>query len=181
MKPAAHPFTLRAAVAILALATITAACNKLNEERIENQEKNLENYIVARMKADTLLQRSTYAGVNYLYRPGDIMHTRREGDTIVVNYLGRLFTSGRDSIIFDTNIPQFAARLGIELGDRRLEPLTVIAGSNSLIEGLNKGLMMTHPRDTGEIIFNSSLGFGNAPNGMIPSNSPLIYTVFLVK
>jgi FKBP-type peptidyl-prolyl cis-trans isomerase len=151
------------------------------QERIEAQEKSLESYISTRMRADTLLRRSIGDGVNYLYRPGDTTRTRQAGDTITFNYIGRLFSTRNDSIVFDTNIPQLARRMGIDLSDRRLVPLTVAAGSSGLIEGLNKGLMMTHPRDTGEIIFNSDLGFGSSPNGMIPSNSPLIYTVYMLR
>ena len=157
------------------------SCKSLDDEKIAQQEKNIESYIVSRMNADALLQRMQLDGVNYLYRAGNSTVTRNAGDSIVFNYYGRIFSTGRDTVIFDANIAYYALRMGVDTAGRSFAPVTAIAGNNSLLEGLSKGLMMTHPKDTGEIIFNSNLGFGSKPNGSIPSHSPLVYTVYIIK
>lgn len=157
------------------------SCNSLEEAITEQQEKNIENYIISRMRSDTVLRRSQFDGVHYLYRPGDTTKNRLAGDTIVVDYFGRLLVSGSDTVMFDTNIEYFARRMGIDIAGRSFEPLTVVAGTDRLLSGLNKGLMLTHPKDTGEIIFNSDFGFGNKSNGRVPGNSPLIYTVYVFR
>jgi hypothetical protein len=157
------------------------SCKSLDDEKIAQQEKNIESYIVSRMNADTSLRRSQFDGVNYLYRAGDTTVTRNIGDSIVFNYYGRIFSTGRDTVIFDTNIAYYALRMGVDTVGRSFAPVEAIAGNNTLLDGLSKGLMMTHPKDTGEIIFNSNFGFGSKPNGRIPSFSPLVYTVYVIK
>jgi FKBP-type peptidyl-prolyl cis-trans isomerase len=149
------------------------------ENPVEKQEGIIESFIKTKMSKNPALKLSQESNVRYLYTPvGDITTGISTGDSVYFYYAGSLVT---DTLrYFDTNIRELAEAMGLTTDNKNFDPLGVIVGNNNLLTGLNIGLKMVHLGDSGEIIFNSDMGFGAKTNGIIPSYSPLIFKIFVI-
>jgi FKBP-type peptidyl-prolyl cis-trans isomerase len=147
------------------------------ENPIEKQEERIESYVKTKMTKNPALKLLQDNSVRYLYQPGDITTSVSVGDSVYFYYAGTLVN---DTLrYFDTNIRELAEAMGLTIDNKNFSPLGVIVGNNNLLTGLSIGLQMVHPGDSGEIIFNSDMGFGEKANGIIPANSPLIFKIFI--
>jgi FKBP-type peptidyl-prolyl cis-trans isomerase len=155
-----------------------SACEK--ENPVEKQEERIETYIRTKMNRNPNLKLSRDSGVSYLYAQGDASVSVSAGDSIYFYYIGTLVT---DTLkYFDTNYRELAEALKLNTESRKFDPVGAIVGNNSLLPGLSTGLKMVHfGDDSGEIIFNSDMGFGKNGNGVVPPLSPLIFKIFIVR
>jgi FKBP-type peptidyl-prolyl cis-trans isomerase len=165
------------ALFLLLAAWALTSCEK--ENPVEKQEEKIEAYIRTKRSKDREMKLSQEGDVYYLYTPGDTTTAVSPGDSIYFYYLATLVN---DTLrYFDTNHRETAEALRLNTDAKSFEPLGVIAGNSNLLPGLNTGLKMVHPGDSGEIIFNSDLGFGDKANGIVPPFSALIFKVFILN
>jgi hypothetical protein len=164
---------------ILALALCALyACGE--EDPVETQEKTIATYIERKLSRNPSLRLVADGSVKYLYLPGDTTTTVASGDSVYFYYAGVLVAD--TNYCFATNVRSIAEALGLTVdATDNFDVLGVRAGQDNLLEGLRRGLLLTHPYDDGEIIFNSDLGFGDRSNGLIPGNTALIYKIYVAK
>jgi hypothetical protein len=91
--------------------------------------------------------------------------TARAGDTVVVNYVGALYTNGK---VFDSSWSR---------GQTFTAPLV----SADLIQGWVDGIPGMKVGGRRELIIPPALAYKNRANGTIPANSTLIFIVDLLK
>lgn len=165
-------------VVLFAIMSFLSSCEK--EDPIEKQEERIESYIKSAMSSDPEWRYTKDGNVNYLYKPSeDSAIIVSAGDSVFFFYAAAPLS--QSSAYFDTNIEEVALSMGITITDPdKFRPLGVRVGHDNLLPGLNIGLLMSHLGDTGEIIFNSDLGYGDKNNGIIPPDSALIFKVFIV-
>jgi FKBP-type peptidyl-prolyl cis-trans isomerase len=99
------------------------------------------------------------------------------GDTVMVNYTGRML----DGKVFDSSIESVAKEAGLQQEGRKYEPIPVILGTTSVIQGWTEGLLLLNEGSKAKFIIPSSLGYGDQSAGDIPPYSTLIFDVELVK
>ncbi|MDR2466140.1 MAG: FKBP-type peptidyl-prolyl cis-trans isomerase [Prevotellaceae bacterium] len=151
-------------------------CDK--DDPIEKQEASIDSYIRTKMDRNPSLKLLRDGSVSYLYLPGDSAAPAvSPGDSLYIIYTGVLLAD--TSRCFVTNDIEVAAALGMDTVSGNFAPLGVAVGEGKLIKGLDSGLKMAHPKDKGEIIFNSDYGFGNKAVGIVPAYSALIYKLVI--
>jgi FKBP-type peptidyl-prolyl cis-trans isomerase len=160
------------------LLTVWALSSCEKENPVEKQAENIETYIKTKRNRNPGMKLLQEGDVYYLYTPGDSTTTVSPGDSVYFYYLATLVA---DTVrYFDTNHRETAEALRLNTGYKSFEPLGAVVGNNNLLPGLNIGLKLIHPRDNGEIIFNSDLGFGDKANGIVPPFSALIFKVVIL-
>ncbi|HUC88939.1 MAG TPA: FKBP-type peptidyl-prolyl cis-trans isomerase [Candidatus Paceibacterota bacterium] len=93
--------------------------------------------------------------------------TAKNGDTLVMNYTGRL-TNGT---VFDSNVdPKFG----------HVEPFTFVLGAGQVIKGWDEGLVGMKVGEKKTLTIPPEKGYGAQAVGSIPANSTLIFDVELV-
>jgi len=98
--------------------------------------------------------------------------TAKAGDTVVVNYVGALYTTGK---VFDSSWSRkqtFTATLSATPS---------ASGGTSVIPGWVKGLAGMKVGGRRELIIPPSLAYKNQKSGSIPANSTLIFDIDLLK
>ncbi len=107
-------------------------------------------------------------GLKYNINTTGKTETIQSGDTIWVNYTGRLL----DGTIFDSNTD---ARFG------HPEPFKFVLGKGNVIKGWDQGLLYFHDGAEGQLYIPSGLAYGKRSSGPIPTNSCLIFDISIVK
>jgi FKBP-type peptidyl-prolyl cis-trans isomerase len=95
----------------------------------------------------------------------------------MVNYTGRML----DGKVFDSSIESVAKEAGLQQEGRKYEPIPVILGTTSVIQGWTEGLLLLNEGSKAKFIIPSSLGYGDQSAGDIPPYSTLVFDVELVK
>jgi FKBP-type peptidyl-prolyl cis-trans isomerase len=98
--------------------------------------------------------------------------TAAAGDTIVVNYVGALYSNGK---VFDSSWKDgstFTATLASSAS---------ASGGTSVIPGWVKGLVGMKVGGRRQLIIPPSLAYGSQASGSIPANSTLIFDIDLLK
>ncbi|MDQ3017492.1 MAG: FKBP-type peptidyl-prolyl cis-trans isomerase [Bacteroidota bacterium] len=132
-------------------ALILGACSKDDQREID--EALIQDFIAEH----NLVTQTTASGLHYIIDvPGSNEHPTINDD-VRFSYIGFLLNGN----IFD-------------LGDDINYPLS------GLIEGFQEGLPLFGKGGTGRLIIPSHLGYGEAPQGGIPSNSVLVFDVSLI-
>ena len=103
------------------------------------------------------------------FNKNEIMDTAKAGDSVSMNYTGRL----EDGTVFDSNVdPKF----------QHTEPFAFILGSGQVIPGWDKGIvgMKVGEKKTLTIPPEDAYGAGGVPP-VIPPNATLIFEVELLE
>lgn len=91
----------------------------------------------------------------------------KNGDTLVMNYTGRL----ENGTVFDSNVdPKF----------NHVEPFVFTLGSGQVIAGWDEGLLGMKVGEKKTLTISPEKGYGNRAIGSIPANSTLIFDVEVV-
>lgn len=90
--------------------------------------------------------------------------TVKSGDTITVNYLGELYSTGKE---FDSSWS-------------RKTPFTTQIGVGAVIKGWDQGLIGMKVGGRRELIIPPALGYGPTAQATIPPNSTLIFVIDLL-
>lgn len=99
------------------------------------------------------------------------------GDTLTVNYTGKLLNNS----VFDTSHEGVARENNIFDPNRTYEPIQFVSGYSQVIAGFEFALFQMEKGDKATVLFPSLYGYGPAQQPGIPSNSPLIFELELVK
>lgn len=149
------------------------SCKKtLEDERAGNESKVIESFISKK--------KWSYTKENGLYH---IAHNTNfgyhvaKGDTIRFNFKAYTLSG----LIFETNIKGEAKKAGLDTTVRTFEPLKIIAGGSSLIEGLEDGLLLLKENDSATIILPSTKGYGDNAVGPVEPNSPIAFDIKLIS
>ena len=104
---------------------------------------------------------------------GDGKATVAQGDLVSLEYTGKLF----DGTMFDTNLP------GSKLNgqpNKHAKPLAFYVGRQSVVPGLEQGVIGMKIGGKRKIGIPAALAYGNRDNDVIPANSDLQFEVTLL-
>ncbi|MCX6352045.1 MAG: FKBP-type peptidyl-prolyl cis-trans isomerase [Bacteroidetes bacterium] len=137
-----------------------AESQKMQQEQIAKDEEVIQNYL----KYNKLKAEKTASGLYYVIEKEGKGELAKAGDSLSVFYSGKL-TSGE---VFDANMGKEA---------KGKDPLPVVIGKTSLIQGWTEGLTHFKNGGKGKLIVPSSLGYGPRGDGPIPPNSVLVFDI----
>ncbi|MBN2743922.1 MAG: FKBP-type peptidyl-prolyl cis-trans isomerase [Marinilabiliaceae bacterium] len=145
-------------IIIVALAFLHISCD--NQVTQQNEDQQINQYIEAHHPG-------AEAEMNGLY----IIHqtvtqgiAAMPGNQVIVDYEGR-FLDGR---VFDSSYD-------------RQQPIAFVLGSGKVIAGWEQGIATMREGEKAEFIIPSFLAYGDRRVGPIAPNTPLVFSVTLVK
>lgn len=154
-----------------AMAERTALVAKYSAE----EKTNLDKYIAD----NKLVLLTTPSGVKYKITKPSALRKPKTGDTVYVNYTGRLL-NGK---VFDSSVASVAKAAGLEQPGRTYEPISFPLGTEQIIQGWNIGVALLGIGGKATLYIPSTLGYGERGSGdnTIPPFSTLVFDVELVK
>ncbi len=166
--------------AVLAAALVAACTKQSLQTTFDKQTTYIENFISARMKADTNAT-LTISGSAYRLTLHDTLPAQRDslqrGCKVSLYYGCYTLTSASISTsnLVATNLKELAKQAGWTLSDTTRFKLDTLTLDSSLLTGLADGLVGVQPKDEGFILFTGKYGYGKNERGMIPALSALAY------
>lgn len=126
-----------------------------------------------------LVLKTTASGLKYAIIKTGLKPKPLSGDTVLVNYVGRLL-NGK---VFDTSIESVAKQAGLDQPGRPYEPLKFVIGQQKVIPGWDEAFLLMPEGSKAMLVIPSNLAYGDqgTPDGMIPPLSTLAFDVELVK
>lgn len=167
-------------IALLLTFSLLLSCGSAEDNTIINQDTLIEQFITT-LKSDSLFKYVDYAnGVSHVvFEKGDEHFSVGYGDSVYFYYSAGVITSGSTFFLYDTNIIDYAREMGLDTTIRSFNPKGEVVGKGNLIKGLDLGLQMCKWQEVRYILFNSDLGYGSEPLGLIPAYSPIMYYVYI--
>jgi len=140
-----------------------------------DEKANLDKYIADHK----LVLNTTPTGVKYKITKPSALRKPKIGDTVYVNYTGRLL-NGK---VFDSSIASVAKEAGLDQPGRTYEPINFPLGTDHIIQGWNDGMALLGTGGKATLYIPSTLGYGERGSGddTIPPFSTLVFDVELVK
>jgi len=153
---------------------MSAQINELMDQAVEAL-KNAEESKLAKYVADKkLTPEKTESGLQYIIEGQGDGQKVAEGDTVAVNYVGRL-VSGK---IFDTNIQDVAKKNNMLNPMRPYEPMRIRVGYDPVIRAWTEGLQLLAKGGKATLLIPSNLAYGERGGGRdIPPYAPLVFEV----
>lgn len=167
-------------IVILKIDRIQSLDDAINEQKkavdsIRTVEAAGANKYIADHK---LVVKTTPSGLKYFITQPSTKKKPLKGDTVMVNYTGRML-SGK---VFDSSVQAEATKAGLQQPGRKYEPIPVVLGENSVIQGWEEGLLLLNEGSKAKFIIPSNLGYGTEGYGEnIPPFSTLVFDIELVK
>lgn len=118
----------------------------------------------------------TASGVNYVITTPGSGPTPTVGDTVVVDYTGKLVTGK----IFDTSDKDAAVKGKVFNPQAPYKPIRFPVGEKKVIPGWDEGLMLLNKGAKATFVIPSSQGYGEQGAGPILPFTPLVFDVTLV-
>lgn len=126
---------------------------------VEEEKGVVENTPTDSTKTATVEEQST--------SKKSMEQTAKNGDTLVMNYTGRL----SDGTVFDSNVdPKF----------KHVQPFAFTLGAGQVIKGWDEGLLGMKVGEKKTLTIPPEKGYGARGQGPIPPNATLIFDVELV-
>ena len=141
---------------LISLCFITA-CNK-DDDRSEKDEQTIQEYITT----NNLTTQVTEDGIHYIIEREGTGTRPSISDEVVCHYEGLLLDGTKFDSSYDRNEPASFPLRGV-------------------IPGWQLGIPLFKEGGKGTLIIPSRLGYGNQRNGIIPSNSVLLFNVELIR
>lgn len=146
----------------------------------EEQTAKLKNAetgkVEAFLKNNKLAPKKTASGLQYVVTKEGSGKNAAVGDTVVVNYIGRL----TNDKVFDTNQADLAKKHNKFNPQRPYEPLRLHLGVDGVIAGWTEAFQLFNKGSKATLIIPSALAYGERPAGEIPPYSPLIFDVEVI-
>jgi FKBP-type peptidyl-prolyl cis-trans isomerase FkpA len=144
-------------------------------EKVKATELASTNKYIADNK---LVLTPTSSGLKYIVTKTSVKPRPLNGDTVLVNYTGKLLTGQ----VFDSSIADVAKQAGLQQPNRTYEPIKLVLGHGDVIKGWEEALLLLHEGGKGTFIIPSSLAYGDQGGGdVIPPYSTLVFNIELVK
>ena len=150
-------------------------------------ERNTE---IAKTKADDslaaikyiadnkLVVKTTASGLKYEITKLGLKPKPLTGDTVFVNYAGRLL-NGK---VFDSSIQAIAVQAGLNQPGRTYEPISFVLGKDPIIKGWEQALLLINEGGKATLVIPPSLAYGDQGGGdVIPPYSTLVFDVEITK
>jgi len=155
--------------------------NRVTEyfKQVTEKMKKEEPAKIAKYVADNKLNVSkTASGLNYVITKPGSGPTPVAGDTVEVNYTGKLLTGK----VFDTSIKSVAEKdKSLFNPQNPYKPIKFPVGNKQVIAGWDEGLMLLNKGAKATLVIPSALGYGEQGMGPIPPFSTLVFDVELVN
>jgi len=155
--------------------------NRVTEyfKQVTEKMKKEEPAKIAKYVADNKLKVSkTASGLNYVITKPGSGPTPVAGDTVEVNYTGKLLTGK----VFDTSIKSVAEKdKSLFNPQNPYKPIKFPVGNKQVIAGWDEGLMLLNKGAKATLVIPSALGYGEQGMGPIPPFSTLVFDVELVN
>jgi FKBP-type peptidyl-prolyl cis-trans isomerase len=164
---------LKFLLSLLLFTLLISSCEKslYDEKRVANN-REIEQYLTRKRLAYTK-EKGVYHAI---VKPG-FGYKVNTGDEISFWYVGYKL----NGMVFDTNISEIALLAGLDVTVRQFNPIETIAGSENLLEGVRRGILMCRQNEKATVLFPSSLGFGKDYFGPIDPWTPLAYDIFIIN
>jgi len=161
-------------ITIIVVSFFLVACEtEVERDAISRQEKAITDYLTQQLR-DTTIALVTNKGAHRLIMQSGVEPAVAFGDSISFQYIAYIFSSGSSKVIFDTNID---ALNFVPINNNGEGLMT----SGKYIQGLENGLLGMKVGEKSQIIFSSSLGYGNNAIGIVPPLSALLFDVEMIK
>lgn len=136
--------------------------------------------ISAYISAKDLKPQVTASGLNYVVTKEGSGPKAAVGDTVELNYTGRLLT-GKNKV-FDTSVKEVATKENMLDPMRPYQPIKVAAGMSQTIPGFDEALLMFPKGTKVTVIIPSKLGYGEQGGGqLIGPYTPLSFDLEIVN
>ncbi|MGO1520124.1 MAG: FKBP-type peptidyl-prolyl cis-trans isomerase, partial [Sphingobacterium sp.] len=151
--------------------------NKYYLAQMEGLKTAEEGKIASFVEKEKLQPQKTESGLQYVIQEEGTGDNPVIGDTVVINYTGRL----TNDKVFDTNDSTVAKESDKFNPMRPYEPLRVRVGHTPVIAGWTEGLQLLNKGAKAKFIIPSSLGYGEKQQqNEIPPYAPLVFDVEVI-
>lgn len=140
---------------IFILVSIITSCKK--EDFKERDDQLIREYL----EAKNLTATKTASGLYYIIENPGVPPKPTSYSYVTVHYTGKLLSEK----VFDTTDGREPAAFSL----------------SQVIEGWREGMQLFGEGGKGKLFIPSHLGYGSSINGDIPSNSVLIFDIYLIK
>lgn len=145
------------------------------EDQIEGLKTAEETRINTYIEKHKLEPKKTASGLQYVIKEEGNGANAAVGDTVVLNYTGKLAATEK---IFDTNDENLAKKNNLHNPMRTYEPIRVNVGNDPVIQGWTEGLQLLNKGAKATLIIPSVIGYGQQGSmGAIPPYAPLVFDV----
>jgi len=152
---------------------ITTYMRGETDKRKNSEAGNIKKYI-----ADNKLKVTTTAtGLNYIVTSPGTGPVPIAGDTVFVNYVGRL----ENNNVFETNIKAEAIKAKKYNPSVPYQPIPIVVGQGKVIPGWDQGLMLFNKGTKATMILPSDLTYKEQGNQVIGPYTTLIFDIEVVN
>lgn len=163
--------SVRIGLLLLVIVAFTSCQKSLEDENRFKEETAIKKYIDNK-KWEHIEEK----GVFHAIRANKYGYQVAIGDTVAFWYKAYNLSG----LVFATNIRKEAYLANLDTVNFTFDSTVWIAGSNTLIKGLERGLLMAREGQQGSILFPSVYGFGDNAVGPLQPWSSLAYDVFVI-
>jgi len=153
---------------------------KMNAERaakLDVLKKEEAGKLEAYLKEKGIKTKPLPSGLIYIETKAGSGPVPKDSSNIKVNYVGRLI----DGTLFDTNNEKIAKAENKYQEGRPYEPFSFQLGVTPLIPGWTEGMRQMKAGGKATLIIPSSIGYGEADQGIIPPYSTLIFEIEMLE
>ena len=159
------------ALIIILLLVFTSCQKSLEDEKQFKEEVAIQKYIETKK-----WEYSEEQGIFHAIRTKKYGYQVAVGDTVAFWYKAYNLSG----LVFATNIRKEAYRANLDTVNFTFDSTVWVAGSKTLIEGLERGLVMAREGQDGSILFPSAYGFGDNATGPLQPWTSLIYDIHVI-
>lgn len=167
----------------LAAAVLLAGCSDDQNAEVDDRTA-FETYLKGKGVEYTVVG-GVYKYIVNAQRPGrENEPVISDADSVYMEYTIREFSSGGPGRIYFTNVASYIdslAAIGLTPTYWPREEEKIKLGTTPLIKGVAKGLPGSAQGDSVELFIPADMGYGGVVVGIIPADSPVVWTIKVNK